>query len=101
MSENLYDLLAAGFPKDRGKPAFLLSDGSEVSYGRLEDSVGQTAGRLIAEGVEPGDRVALQVEKSVAAVTIYLATLKAGGVFLPLNPAYTASEVDYFLKDAE
>jgi len=101
MSENLYDLLAAGFPKDRDKRAFLLSDGSEVSYGRLEDSVGQTAGRLIAEGVEPGDRVALQVEKSVAAVTIYLATLKAGGVFLPLNPAYTASEVDYFVKDAE
>lgn len=101
MSENLYDLLAAGFPKDRGKPAFLLGDGSAVSYGALEAGVAQAAGRLIAQGVEPGDRVALQVEKSVAAVTIYLASLKAGGVFLPLNPAYTASEVDYFVKDAE
>src|SRR6185369_13411147 len=70
-------------------------------YGALEASVAQAAGRLVAKGVEPGDRVALQVEKSVAAVTIYLATLKAGGVFLPLNPAYTASEVDYFVKDAE
>jgi len=101
MSQNLYDLLAVGFPKDRGKPAFLLSDGSAVSYGALEASVAQAAGRLVAKGVEPGDRVALQVEKSVAAVTIYLATLKAGGAFLPLNPAYTASEVDYFVKDAE
>jgi malonyl-CoA/methylmalonyl-CoA synthetase len=101
MSDNLYDLLAAGFPKDRSKPAFLISDGSAVSYGALEAGVARAAGRLIAEGVEPGDRVALQVEKSVAAVTIYLATLKAGGVFLPLNPAYTASEVDYFVKDAE
>jgi malonyl-CoA/methylmalonyl-CoA synthetase len=51
--------------------------------------------------VAPRDRVALQVEKSVAAVTIYLATLKAGAVFLPLNAAYTASEVEYFLNDAE
>ncbi len=49
----------------------------------------------------PGDRVALQVEKSVAAVAIYLATLKAGAVFLPLNAAYTPSEVEYFLADAE
>jgi malonyl-CoA/methylmalonyl-CoA synthetase len=101
MSENLYDLLAAGFPKDRDKPAFLLSDGSQVSYGALEAAVAQVAGHLIAQGVEPGDRVGLQVEKSVAAVTIYLATLKAGAVFLPLNSAYTAAEVDYFIRDAE
>ncbi|MGH6910165.1 MAG: AMP-binding protein [Phenylobacterium sp.] len=99
--ENLYDILAAGFPTDRAKPAFLLSDGAAVSYGELEASVAQAAGELIAQGVEPGDRVALQVEKSIAAVAVYLATLKAGGVFLPLNAAYTASEVDYFLKDAE
>ena len=99
--ENLYDILAAGFPRDRAKPAFLLNDGAAVSYGALEDGVARAAGLLIAKGVEPGDRVALQVEKSVAAVVIYLATLKAGAVFLPLNAAYTASEVDYFLSDAE
>jgi malonyl-CoA/methylmalonyl-CoA synthetase len=99
--ENLYDILAAGFPTDRTKPAFLLGDGSAVSYGALEEGVAQAAGQLIAQGVEPGDRVALQVEKSVAAVTVYLATLKAGAVFLPLNAAYTTSEVEYFLNDAE
>ena len=98
---NLFDLLAAGFPPDRSRPAFRLSDGSEVSYGELEASVGRVAGHLIARGVRPGDRVALQAEKSVAGVVIYLATLKAGAVFLPLNAAYTPTEIDYFIQDAE
>ncbi|MDB5452007.1 MAG: matB, partial [Caulobacteraceae bacterium] len=101
MSENLYDILAAGFPADRGKPCFLLSDGAEISYGVLETAAGQVAARLLAEGVESGDRVALQVEKSWQAVAIYLGALKAGAVFLPLNAAYTEVEVNYFRKDAE
>ncbi len=101
MSANLYDLLAGGFPADRSKPCFILSDGSEVSYGELERQTGLVAGRLVADGVKPGDRVAMQVEKNVEAVVIYLATLKAGAVFLPLNSAYTASEVEYFIGDAE
>ncbi|MDB5454222.1 MAG: matB, partial [Caulobacteraceae bacterium] len=101
MSENLYELLAGRFPTDRGKPAFLLSDGARISYGKLEDAAARVAGRLVAEGVQPGDRVALQVEKSPEAVMIYLGVLKAGAVFLPLNHAYTPAEVDYFLGDAE
>ena len=101
MSANLYDFLAAGFPADRGKPAFLLSDGAAVGYGDLEAVTARVAGHLLARGVEPGDRVGLQAEKSVAGVVIYLATLKAGGVFLPLNSAYTAAEVEYFVTDAE
>ncbi|WP_372785453.1 AMP-binding protein [Phenylobacterium sp.] len=98
---NLYDLLAGGFPIDRDKPAFLLGDGSAVSYGELESGAAQVAGHLIARGVEPGDRVALQAEKSVEGVMTYLGVLKAGAVFLPLNAAYTPAEVDYFLGDAE
>ena len=101
MSGNLYDRLVAGFPADRAKPCFLLSDGTEISYGELECATARIAGHLVAQGVVPGDRVALQVEKSPQAVMTYLATLMAGGVFLPLNNAYTATEVDYFLKDAE
>ena len=101
MSANLYDLLSGGFPADRAKPCFILSDGREISYGELERQAALIAGRLIADGVKPGDRVALQVEKSVEAVMIYLATLKAGAVFLPLNSAYTPSEIDYFITDAE
>jgi malonyl-CoA/methylmalonyl-CoA synthetase len=98
---NLYDLLAGGFPADRSKPVFLPHEAPAISYGELEAAAARIAGHLIAQGVEPGDRVALQVEKSVAAVAIYLGVLKAGAVFLPLNAAYTPSEVDYFLNDAE
>ena len=101
ISKNLYDLLAGGFPADRGKPCFLLSDGSAISYAELETGAAQVAGRLRALGVEPGDRVALQAEKSPEAVMVYLGALKAGAVFLPLNAAYTATEIDYFRADAE
>ena len=101
MSENLYDLLASRFPEDRSRPCFLLSDGSEISYGALDEAASRVAARLIAEGVEPGDRVGMQVEKSDQAVMIYLGVLKAGAVFLPLNAAYTSSEIQYFVDDAE
>ncbi len=97
---NLYDILAAGFAVERAKPAFLLSDGSAVSYAELEAGAAQIAGHLVASGVAPGDRVGLQAEKSVEAVMIYLGVLKAGAVFLPLNSAYTRAEVDYFIGDA-
>ena len=56
---------------------------------------------LQAEGVAPGDRVAVQVEKSAENVFLYLACLKAGAVYLPLNTAYTDHELDYFFGDAE
>src|SRR5262245_28208734 len=101
MSENLYDLLASRFPADRSKPCFLLSDGSAISYGELEAGATAAANRLIAEGVQPGDRVALQAEKSPQSIMIYLGVLKAGAVYLPLNSAYTPAEVDYFLGDAQ
>jgi malonyl-CoA/methylmalonyl-CoA synthetase len=101
MSENLYERLAAGFPADRSRPCFILSGGAQISYGALEAGAAQVAGRLIAMGVAPGDRVALQAEKSPEGVMVYLGTLKAGAVFLPLNSAYTAAEVDHFRRDAE
>ncbi len=98
---NLYALLASRFPVDRSRPAFILPDGREVSYGALEDDVARTAALLVEYEVEPGDRVALQSEKSVEAVAVYLATLKIGAVFLPLNTAYTEAEIDYFIDDAQ
>jgi malonyl-CoA/methylmalonyl-CoA synthetase len=101
MSDNLYELLASRFPKDRTRPCFILSDGSEISYGVLEENAGRVAARLIAEGVQPGDRVALQAEKSAEVIMVYLGVLMAGAVFVPLNAAYTRTEIDYFLGDAE
>ncbi|MFM8754236.1 MAG: AMP-binding protein [Phenylobacterium sp.] len=101
MSGNLYSLLVAGFPADRTQPAFIQPAAPDVSYGELEVLAARTAALLRTRGFLPGDRVALQVEKSEEAVVIYLANLRVGAVFLPLNAAYTPSEVDYFLKDAE
>ncbi len=98
---NLYDLLSERFPADRTKPCFLMPDGSAVSYGDFEGAIARTAMRLIEEGVTVGDRVAVQTEKSWQAVALYLATLKIGAVFLPLNTAYTSAEVEYFITDAE
>jgi malonyl-CoA/methylmalonyl-CoA synthetase len=101
MSENLYDILAARFPADRAQPCFIRLGEAAISYGDLEVAVAQTAGHLVRKGVGAGDRVALQAPKTWQAVAVYLATLKAGAVFLPLNTAYTPSEVEYFLADAE
>lgn len=76
-------------------------DGAHISYGELIARAGQMANVLVARGVKPGDRVAVQVEKSVANIVLYLATVRAGAVYLPLNTAYTLNELDYFIGDAE
>ncbi|WP_306319858.1 MULTISPECIES: AMP-binding protein [unclassified Streptomyces] len=83
------------------KALFELPDGRSVTYRQTEDLVRRIAARLVADGVTPGDRVATQVDKSVEAIALYLATLRVGGVFLPLNTAYTGAEIDYFIGDAE
>src|SRR4051812_30372562 len=76
-------------------------DGGRISYGDLIARAGQMANVLVARGVKPGDRVAVQVEKSVANIVLYLATVRAGAVYLPLNTAYTLNELEYFIGDAE
>ena len=77
-----------------------LDDGRFYSYQDLLDVSARFANLLVARGVVPGDRVAVQVPKSIEAIMLYLATVRAGAVFLPLNNAYTANEVAYFLEDA-
>ena len=101
MSDNLFELLSSRFPADPEQPCFILADGRTISYGALDEGVARITGLLVARGVEPGDRVAAQVEKSPEAVMLYLAVLKAGAVFTPLNTAYTAAEIAYFIDDAE
>jgi malonyl-CoA/methylmalonyl-CoA synthetase len=76
-------------------------DGGCLNYAGLEALTARTATALVKLGVKPGDRVAAQVEKSPEALILYLGTLRAGAVFLPLNPAYTSAELEYFLADAE
>ena len=101
MSNLLHDLLVNGFPEDKAKPCFVMPDGCIVTYAELLDGASSVAGQLWAEGVTPGDRVALQAEKSVEGVMVYLGALRVGAVFVPLNSAYTPSEIAYFRGDAE
>ena len=101
MSENLFTLFTARFPQDRSRIFLERPDGSVLTYADLLDRSGKLANTLLALGVKPGDRVAAQVEKTPEALLLYLASLRVGAVYLPLNTAYTATEVRYFLKDAE
>src|SRR5881275_2509212 len=86
---------------DPNRLAIEMLDGTHISYGDLIARAGQTANVLVARGVKPGDRVAAQTEKSVPGLVLYLATVRAGAVYLPLNTAYTLNELEYFITDAE
>ncbi len=97
---NLFSRLFDGLD-DPSRLAIEQLDGSRISYGDLIALAGRTANVLVARGVKPGDRVAAQTEKSVPALVLYLATVRAGAVYLPLNTAYTLNELEYFIGDAE
>jgi len=100
MSENLYHLLKANFPSDGTTTCMTLADGGTLSYAQIDAAAGRFANLLSKLGVAKGERVAVQTDKSVNAVCLYLGCLKAGAVYLPLNTAYTPAEVSYFLTDA-
>ena len=99
MANPLFDALIGGKPADR--PFLTLPEGGTLTYGDIDRLSARLANLLVAEGVAPGDRVAVQVEKSPQAFALYLACLRAGAAFLPLNTAYTAKEIAYFIGDAE
>ncbi|TPV98212.1 MAG: Long-chain-fatty-acid--CoA ligase [Beijerinckiaceae bacterium] len=75
--------------------------GVSWTYAAMEALSARYASALAGLGLKPGGRVAAQVEKSPEALMLYLGAIRAGAVFLPLNPAYTSTELDYFLGDAE
>ncbi len=86
---------------DPSRLAIETDDGQRISYGDLIARAGQIANALTKRGVKVGDRVAVQVEKSVQNLILYLAVVRAGAIYLPLNTAYTLNELDYFITDAE
>src|SRR5215211_9504903 len=100
MNANLFDRLERSIA-DLTKTAINTPTDETVSYADLIALSGRLANVLAARGVKPGDRVAVQVEKSVPALVLYLATVRAGAVYLPLNTAYTLAELEYFIRDAE
>ncbi len=100
MNANLFSRLFDNLDNP-ARLAIEMLDGTRISYGDLIGEAGRIANVLVANGVEPGDRVAAQTEKSVPGLVLYLATARAGAVYLPLNTAYTLNELEYFLTDAE
>jgi malonyl-CoA/methylmalonyl-CoA synthetase len=99
MANILYDALFAPLA-GRSSALLTLADGAEISGQGFLAMLAQAAHALRAAGVQPGDRVAVQVAKSPQALAVYGAALALGAVFLPLNTAYTAAEVEYFLGNA-
>ena len=83
------------------RPAIRPLQGPCLSYADCFAMAARFAHVLVRHGVKPGDRVAVQFEKSPNAVCLYLACLRAGAVYLPLNTGYTPSELAYFAGDAE
>ncbi len=99
--DNLYALMRSRFPANLDQPCMLLPDGSAVAYRTLETRSAKIAHALVSAGCRSGDRVAVQVEKSPTAVCLYLACLRAGLVYLPLNTGYQQRELAYFFGNAE
>ncbi|PCI32670.1 MAG: malonyl-CoA synthase [Alphaproteobacteria bacterium] len=97
---NLYALFQSRFPDDLDKPFLQQEDGACLSYGEMDQLSARMAALLTTRKITKGDRILVQVEKSMEAVCLYLACLRVGAIYLPLNTAYTAHEVAYFIGNA-
>ena len=101
MSENVFEVLQAGFAPALDRP-FLREPGKgSHTYRDLVDRSAAFAAFLRSTGCQPGDRVVVQVDKSADAIAFYMACLQTGCIYVPLNVAYTPSEVAYYLENAE
>jgi malonyl-CoA/methylmalonyl-CoA synthetase len=101
MNANLYTLFERHFPEGAEQPFLVIPNGPVVHYGDLAAKSAQIAHALVAAGCTPGDRVAAQVDKHWHVLALYLACLRAGLVYLPLNTGYQKNELSYFFGDAE
>ncbi|SNT16250.1 malonate--CoA ligase [Tropicimonas sediminicola] len=99
MPNPLHDALLAPHV-DRDTPFLILGDGTVLTHGRFLATAARYAHALDAAGLKPGDRLAVQVDKSPEALAVYAACIMAGIVFLPLNTGYTPREVCYFVENS-
>jgi malonyl-CoA/methylmalonyl-CoA synthetase len=100
MNANLYALFRSRFPQDLDDCWLETEDASFYSWRDLERGTAKIANLFASLKLPAGSRIAAQVEKSPEALMLYLATVRAGFVYLPLNTAYRASEMDYFIGNA-
>lgn len=99
MSNHLFDALYAARTNEEGR-LFVERNTLVLDNKSFFDLSARLSSVLLAREVKPGDRVAVQVHKSIEALALYVACLRIGAVFLPLNTAYTPSELQYFIDDA-
>jgi len=106
-NENLFAAIRAAFPADLDAVAIEAADSASgvtqrrYTWSDIDEQTARVANLLAGLGLAPGSRVAAQTEKSVEALLLYLGVLRAGYVYLPLNTAYQASEIEYFIGNAE
>jgi malonyl-CoA/methylmalonyl-CoA synthetase len=101
MNANLYTLFESRFPTDKTACAIETHDGLFYSWEDMERATAKMANLLACLNLPKDSRIAVQVEKSAEALILYLATIRAGYVYLPLNTAYRAAEIEYFIQNAE
>lgn len=101
MNGNLYELLRSHFSGALDRTFITIPGGASVTYHDVDERSARMATVLREQGVGAGDRIAVQVPKSVDAVALYLASLRAGAIYVPLNPNYVAAEVEYLLTDCQ
>ncbi len=99
-SANLYSLFSENFPSQADALFLDGIDGRQLRYAELNQYTGRMLSLLKKLGIKKGDRIVVQVEKSLEAVLLYLTCLRAGVIYIPLNTAYTANEVSFFLADS-
>lgn len=101
MNANIFATFEAVAREADNAPLLETEDGQVISYAQMLGTTARYANALVRLGVRPGDRVAVQVDKSTRNYCLYLATLRMGATYLPLNTAYQLNELAYFLEDAE
>lgn len=98
---NLFEEFQANFQQGGHTTVIKTLGGTEISYRAILEQCGRYAGALKNLGLRGGDRIAVQVDKSPQNVALYLACLQKGIIYLPLNNAYKAHELEYFFNDSE
>ena len=98
---NLFSLFDQSISQDQSKPILILEDGTEYNYVQINSISSRIASYFMDSGILPGERISVQVDKSPESLCLYLACLRAGLTYHPLNPDYTESELEFFICNAE
>ena len=94
LNDNLFSVYA------NSNKIFIETESQKYSFKEFDDLVNKIANLLIASNLSQGDRVLVKLEKSIFSFALYIASIRAGGIFVPVNNDYTASEIDYFIENS-